>query len=67
MTAIVFDANVVGAAAVALVEAVGHLGGEGAEAVGGEFVDLAFVFGGSILKRVSDGGWGFMVRFENMM
>ena len=49
MTAIVFDANVVGALAVALVETVGHLGGEGAEAGGGQFVDLAFVFGGSIL------------------
>lgn len=50
MTAVVFDANVIGALAASLVEAVGHLGGEGAKAVGRQFVNLAFVFGGSILR-----------------
>lgn len=50
MTAIVFDANVVGATALALIETVGHLGGEGAEAGCAEvFVHLALVFGASIL------------------
>lgn len=49
MTSVVLYADVVSALSVALVEAVGHLGGERAETIGGQFVDLAFVFGGSIL------------------
>jgi hypothetical protein len=50
VAAVVLHADVVGAAAAALIEAVGHLGGEGTDPGGAELlVDLTFVFGAAIL------------------
>lgn len=50
MASIVFDTNMVEATALALVETVGHLGGECSEAGCGQVANLAFVFSASVLR-----------------